>query len=292
MLVPKKQYILYASRLAEFHLYGLGDLHDLNVGCAYDDFQRDRRRILADPFAFVIILGDMADFIAPGDPRWDPAIVGPKMDSEDYSRFGDFLKKRLRRSIGPFAEAGKLLGIGIGNHEWEYMHRYRQANLHTELCDELGVPSLGYSSFLRVVFCRTPLMGKPILKRTYPQKQNGCTPGTDRTMLTIFTHHGAGAAMSDGGQVNRLARFMEDNEADLYFIGHLHSKQSRAPVRLECEVNGVGYRHKRGAICGGYLTTYTKGVSSWGERRGFRPTPLGPACAFFRPQTRELKVLI
>src|SRR3972149_4303910 len=50
--------------------------------------------------------------------------------------------------------------------------------------------------------------------------------------LTIHTWHGSGSAQSEGGRLMRLVRLVNDIEADIYLMGHLHTMTSYTPDRL------------------------------------------------------------
>jgi len=103
-------------------------------------------------------------------------------------------------------------------------------------------------------------------------------------------HHGAGGAQTKGGKINRLKKFMDAFEADIYMMGHVHDQTGTREVVLS--VNHAGtkliQKEKIGVISGGYLKTYSQDVTTYGEVAGYSPTTMGAAWVTIKPETREL----
>jgi hypothetical protein len=171
------------------------------------------------------------------------------------------------------------------------MRRQQQEDLHGWLCTELGVADLGYSCFMDVIFCRTNQANghAPILMTTKPVSRNGKQQYTSE-QFRVWCHHGAGAAQTKGGKINRLSSFMRNFDADIFFMGHVHDQMGcRLQVlTADADCTKLRNREKIGVVSGSYLKTYAQGVISYGEQKGYEPTTLGAAHVMIKPSTREV----
>ena len=275
------RYVQHASRADVFALWNLSDLHVGNVGCDLDGIKRDVKRIAADPYSLWVGGGDYAEYISPRDKRFDPASFDPGLRVRDMGNLGTMFAARVRDLFAPIA--GKCLGLAYGNHEASYQTANDQDGLHGWLCTELGAANLGYSALLDIVFVR---MGKgaPVLHRGNPKRHG------DRNGFRVYVHHGAGAAGTPGGKLNRLVQFMDSFDADVYMIGHVHDRVGKRITRLGADAScrKIVERERVGVVAGSYLKTYAQGATGYGERKGYRPTSLGPALVHIRPTTREI----
>ena len=84
---------------------------------------------------------------------------------------------------------------------------------------------------------------------------------------------------------------MHNVEADIYFMGHVHEQKGQRNVRLGANAtcDKLSARESIGVITGSYLKTYSNKCTSYGEVKGYTPTPLGAARVTIRPETREIK---
>ena len=149
--------------------------------------------------------------------------------------------------------AGQCIGLVYGNHEDSYQLRTDAQNMHQDLCKALGVQNLGYSCFQRIEFQR----------------------GNRAHGYTIRAHHGSGWAQSDGGVINRLTKFMAQTDADLTLVGHLHKMDTAKKIELRFNGTAMVQRVKLGVLTGTYLRTYQDGITTYAEKRGYDPVPLG-----------------
>jgi predicted phosphodiesterase len=283
MIAAGKKYVWHSSRSDTFKLVYFSDLHWLAKACAEKEVLRTRDEILADPFTFWIGGGDYGEFIGFGDAkRFDPDAVSERVSVKDLGRLGKVTYTQIRDLFEPIKH--KCLGLIVGNHEQQYMRRLQQEDLHGWLCTELGVADLGYSCFMDVVFCRTAgAKNGPILTDR---------PGKERhdQSFRVWCHHGAGAAQTKGGKINRLTSFMRNFDADIFFMGHVHDQMGARLQVLEANADctKLTNRTKIGVVSGSYLKTYAQGVTSYGEMKGYEPTTLGAAHVQIRPDTREV----
>lgn len=283
MQAAGKRYIWHPSRSDQIKLVYFSDIHWMSKACAEKEVIKQRDAIRDDPNTFWIGGGDYGEFIGFGDAkRFDPDAVAEHVTVKDLGALGKRTYVAIRDLFQPIKH--KCLGLIIGNHEKQYMRRQQQEDLHGWLCTELGVADLGYSCFMDVVFCRQPRMGKtPLLSSTH-----GPAGGVES--FRVFCHHGAGAAQTKGGKINRLTAFMRNFDADIYFMGHIHDQLGcrLTPLCADADCLKIRHRTKLGVVSGSYLKTYSQGTTTYGEQKGYEPTTLGAAWVMVVPETREL----
>jgi hypothetical protein len=280
MIPAGKTYITYPSRTSELKITNFSDVH---LGAGACDEKMLRRDILAvenDPNGLWVMTGDYGEFINFRDKRFDPASVAPWIDVDELAKVGQRINEKVFELFYPIRK--KCLGIGIGNHEWSYSSRNDGGDRHDWLCCELGVRTLGYSSLQQLSFVRTSCSEPRITRES--------VRGFSCTTLKMFTHHGAGGAQTKGGKINRLKKFMDSFDADIYFVGHVHDKTGTRENVLTVDKDGTKIirREKLGVVSGGYLKTYAPGAAGYGERAGYGPTTNGSAWVTIKPETREL----
>lgn len=245
--------------------------------------KEDIKKIADDPLSFWLGGGDYSDAISVTDRRFDPDCVSENITVKDLGRLGLALNEQVRDLFKPIAH--KCLGLLEGNHELVYERTKEQHDRHSWLCQELGVPNLGYCCLMDVVLLR----GKePELLRKYGENMHGKVTGST---YRIFSHHGAGAAQTPGGKLNRLTQFMDSFDADIYFVHHVHDQVGKRIVVLSANesCNKIVEREKLGIISGSYLRTYTQGCIGYGEQKGYRPVPIGARFAKIHPESKRLE---
>ena len=80
----------------------------------------------------------------------------------------------------------------------------------------------------------------------------------------------------------RLVRLVNDVQADIYLMGHLHAITIHTPDRLTCNRLGrVKSRALIAAITGSWLKTYPQPKEdqklnpTYGEKKGYKPSRIG-----------------
>jgi predicted phosphodiesterase len=207
--------------------------------------------------------------------------VSEKVTVKDLARLGKVTYTGIRDLFKPIKS--KCLGLIVGNHEKQYMRRLQQEDLHGWLCTELDVADLGYSCLMDVVFCQNSQTREPKLMPTTHRNNNS-------SAFRVWCHHGAGAAQTKGGKINRLTSFMRNFDADIFFMGHVHDQMGARLQVLEADrdCTKLTNREKLGVISGSFLKTYARGVTTYGEQKGYEPTTLGAAWVAVKPDTREM----
>ena len=255
----------YTNRQTEFHLHTPGDIHAGTKHCAEDKIRARVREIQQDPFAIWIGMGDYGEFITGNDPRWDIAIIS------DWVRPDDIAESQREWIVNLFRPIkDKCIGLLEGNHE-DQMRLHFKGDVQAHLCKDLGVPNLGYSCFVRFLFQRT---------KTETQQFKG------------HFEHGSGAAITEGGKMNRLKRGLYYFDADMYAMGHVHDIYTTSPPYLALnDANEIRQHTKAAAITGCWTRTYSQGIrANYAEKKGYPPAHLGSPVFNIKPFYREITV--
>ena len=260
----------YKRSKAEYHLYFLGDIHSGTVHCCEDKVEAKVKEISKDKQAIVITMGDMGEFITPSDPRFDPSqkAVASWLEQDNISNCEINWITELLRPI-----KGRIIGSLTGNHEESYRkHNYN--NVHKQICNILGVNNLGYSAFVRLHF----------------RRENS----NESHLITCAVTHGSGNAATKGGKLNKLRRFMNDFDAQIYAIGHMHDLiQDKKPYLMVNSQGKIKQAEAIGVVTGCWFKTYTQGViSSYGEQKLFPPVTIGCPMISINADTQEIKAII
>jgi hypothetical protein len=246
-------------------LYPLGDVHAGSIHCCEHDIKAKVKEIAANPRAWWLGMGDYGESILKDDPRFD-------MDGlAEWVERGNIVESQrqwLRELFLPIA--GQCLGMLTGNHE-EQLHLRYQCDVTRNLCSDLGVPYAGYACFLHMT-----------IQNTSTQKHG----------LLIHAWHGAGAAQTEGARLMRLMRLVNDIEADVYLMGHLHAMTSHTPDRLVWRDGKVRSIKLAATITGSWLKAYTQGQPpSYSERAGMKPSRIGCPVLRITPTTGEFELV-
>jgi predicted phosphodiesterase len=249
----------------------LSDVHWGNKGCAAGRFRAVVKKISRLQRCIIFMLGDQIDAISRTDKRFDASVLDDRAlrNLADIGNMGEVLYDSMIEELQPIKD--KIAVALIGNHESKYMGQTEQVRLHERFCEAIGARNGGYACFVDLVF-------------TDPE-QNSAT-------FRVFAHHGAGAAATPGGKVNRLIRFMDMANADIALTGHTHESIDYTRTRLGASrsCDEITHVDQLGVVCGTYLRTYAAGIVGYGERAGYHPTPIGSPIIEITPGTRALGV--
>lgn len=263
----------------------MADQHLGNRGCVRSHLTRDIEAIRLSTYSYWIELGDYCDWISPTDPRFDPQCYPEDSHISDLSELSAYLSRMVIETFKPIRH--KCLGFGLGNHEYQYMNRRNEMQVHGSICHAMKVPNMGYSGWVDLYFVyEQGFRGSKVAVSTV-------IPKKFTARLRVFVHHGAGAAATAGGKVNRLKGFVDMSaSADLICMGHLHEQFSKQFTRLtpNADCSEIESKVAMGMITGSYLKNYAPGYISYGERAGYQPTSLGATKAMYAPAIRRLVV--
>jgi len=245
-----------------FKVYPIGDIHSGSIHCAEGEIKSKIRQISQEKNSYIIGMGDYADAILKDDKRFDIQGLAPWVRKDNII---ECQRKWLRDLFEPVK--GKILCLLEGNHE-DTIHTYHQDDIIRNLCSDLKVPYGGAAAFVVLTFDRFSGEGTPSSKP--PSHQ-----------FVIHAWHGAGAAQTEGARIMRLMRLVNEFEADIYLMGHLHAIAQYTPSRLAVRRGRIKSINLTAAITGSWLTTYTQPRQggevnpSYGEKKGYKPSRIG-----------------
>lgn len=257
--------IPYRSRTAHFHLYFLGDVHLGSAMCDEGHLQATLDAIHGDPLAKVFLMGDLAEFIAKDDWRFEDETIAEWVDKGDV---GACQEKHVIKLLKPIRK--KILGAIQGNHELT-LEREWDNRVHKHICDELDIPNLGYMALVRLLF-------QWVRKNT-----------VESHALDILLHHGYGGGRTDGADINRFSEIQRDYDVDLVVMGHTHKRLAVKNVQHFVTNNGqLGTRTRLAVRSGTFLKTVKPGYLGYSEKAAMRPLATGAAMVTYHPDTQDM----
>jgi len=208
-------------------------------------------------------MGDYADCITKNDPRFDMEGLA------DWVRRGNIVESQRRKARELFEPIrDKCLGLITGNHE-EDIHKKLQIDFTRNLCYDLDVPYLGYSCFYLLNFKRES--------------------SNESHQIIIHGWHGAGSAQTEGARLMRLMRLVNEVQAHIYLMGHLHGMTQHTPDRLLCVRGRVKSIKLAATLTGAWVRTYMqpKGEQElsphYAEMKGYKPARIGCPIIHIKP---------
>ena len=199
--------------------------------------------------------GDWCDCITKNDKRFS---MNGLADWVRRSDIVDSQEERAREIFSPIPKE-QWLGIGTGNHE-ETIHFKHDSDVIRHICRDMDVPYAGYVTFYILHFRRA---------------------GRFTHTVRIHSWHGSGAAQTEGARLGRLVRLVNEMEADIYLMGHLHAITTHTPDRLRVVNGRLRSVRLAATICGSWLKTYyqpDEGETidpTYGEQKGYKPSRIG-----------------
>jgi len=248
---------IFYNRPDTFYLYPFFDAH-LGAIESSEKYLIAKVKECANRGKFGIALGggDWHDCITSKDFRWR---TNGLADWVEKRNIVDSQRRRSKEIFKPLTEEGQLIGIGTGNHE-EEIHKRHDDDIIRNLCRDMKVPYAGYQTFYILKFIRAR-------KQTHE--------------IVIHSWHGSGSAQSEGARLMRLTRLVNEIEADIYLMGHLHAMTSHTPDRLVYRNGRVRSVKLAATICGSWLKTYNQPDPgeiqdpTYGEEKGYKPSRIG-----------------
>lgn len=231
---------------------------DVHLGSRHSNvayFKAFVKHILDTPNAVTILNGDLAETATKSS-------VGMAMFEEEQNIPEQL--NMLHEILLPLAKAGKILGIGPGNHE-ERVANLIGINPMQILADKLQVPYFGYQGFFRIIV-------------------NGIA-------YKAAFHHGAGGGSTSGSKTNTAEKMNKViANADLYFSGHTHGRQSHQDIiYLMDEESEELIPHIRTYVVGGSFVEY------WGaypEMKALAPSITGLVRCHLHPERKDIRITV
>ncbi|MCK5236309.1 MAG: hypothetical protein KAR06_04910 [Deltaproteobacteria bacterium] len=259
--------VIEYTRSNHFKLYSFGDIH---LGAIQSAEEQIAEKVRQERDAYWVGMGDYADCIIKNDPRFDMEGLAP------WVKKGNIVESqriKVRELFKPIAD--KCLGLITGNHE-EEIHKRNQNDITRNLCGDLNVPYLGYSCFLLLTFRRAK--------------------SSESHQYIVHAWHGAGAAQTEGARLMRLMRLVNEVQAHIYLMGHLHAMTQHTPDRLVCVRGRVKSLKLAATITGSWVKTYMQPIGSqelsphYGEMKGYKPSRIGCPVVNIRPAHDEFTI--
>jgi len=258
-----------------FHFYPFGDIHSGSTECVEDKIRDKVLECANRKNAYALGMGDYSDCITKNDSRFNIDGLAPWVEKSNIVESQrDWLTNKKTGLLVPLVEEGKLIALGTGNHE-EEIHMRHDNDIARNLCKDLNVPYGGYAYFLIVNFVRH----------------------TTTRQFIFHCWHGAGSAQTEGARLMRLMRLVNDVQADIYLMGHLHAITIHTPDRLVCSRQGrVRSDILIAAITGSWLKTYPqphKGEMlspTYGEKKGYKPSRIGCPVIHIEPDENKATI--
>ena len=168
------------------NIYIMSDLH---IGCknwAREQFMADREAIMQDPFARVVLPGDIIQY----------DLVSSVGDTYGQDIPPGEQKYKAEELLTPIKD--KIIGICAGNHE----NRSKEdAKPIKDLCKFLGVHYFDDECSFRIA------VGKK---------------GPNPAVFSFYGIHGSSNGQTIGAIANSLHKLSRIADADIYFMGHTH----------------------------------------------------------------------
>jgi len=231
-------------------------LADVHIGAREFDerlFLKKIEWIAAAPNRFAVINGDLLNVAV---RRSKSDIYSETMRPRDAKRWAV-------RALQPIAD--RILSATTGNHE-ERMSREMDVDLIEEIAEELGVPFDRAGCVVKVAFGP----GDGHLKRM---------------VYTIYHTHGATGSRRPGGKLNHMEDLSNAWEGvDVFISGHSHAKIVYKERKLVVDARNGKISQRE------VLHVNNSAFLGWGgysERKGYRPSSLGPPHIILRGDAKE-----
>ena len=247
-----------------FHFYPIGDIHLGSIHCSEVAIRGQLDKIAQEKNSYIIGMGDYCDSILKNDPRFDIEGLAPWVEK------GNIIESQRKRVVDLFAPVvKKTLVMLTGNHEEEEHLRF-QNDVTRNICSDLDISYGGYSCFLILRFMRSDKLTRQYI---------------------IHAWHGAGSAQTEGARLMRLMRLVNEIQAHVYLMGHLHAMTQHTPDRLIYQNGRVKSLKLAATITGSWLRAYTqphKGEKlnpSYAEIKGYKPSRIGCPIIHIHPDS-------
>lgn len=260
----------------------IGDTHIGAAGCDEDLLKETVKFIKSKKNGYWIGMGDYIDAINMSDPRFDAKTLAPWVKMINLIDLVGAQLERFLAIIEPIAD--KCLCLLSGNHE-DSVKKYYERDVYSEIASRIklmaGFPpdhhlKLDYYGWLRLSF----------------HSRDGAE-GSRNTALDLNLHHGFGGGKLKGAKALQMERWVYTHNAELTIFGHCHNADAYRLAVEYLDVRGnVKTETRRGVYSGTYLTNDNGSGSTYAERKGFLPIPVGGVIVELKPQAHRRSDMI
>jgi hypothetical protein len=241
------------------YLIPFGDIHRNSPMCHEEKWKEFLGWAKGKKNAYFLGMGDYDDLASASERL---LLQDPKLHESTRKTLDIFYKKSTEKLAKELSFMnGRLIGILGGNHYSVLMNSGITTDQY--LADLLCAKYLGCNTFIKLGFSMTG-------------KHNATMS------LDIWAHHGKGASRLKGGSINRVQYMAECAEADIYLMGHDHSKGCMPMSRLYlASPTGLGttpiLHHRKMLLgrTGSFLRGYVENEVSYVADGAMNPTDLG-----------------
>lgn len=246
--------------------FKLKPISDIHIGAkafdrnAFKEYLED-----SDENTYFLGIGDLYDAIVVNDIRYQKS-----SDDEDGDDIIDKQVKKGVKFLEPYKD--RIIGLGVGNHERTVIKRCG-TDMIKRTCEELGVPSLGYSGLFRLIFREKD--------------------GRGRTVIIRYHHGWGGGSRTIGADLTKFSRDVAYWDADVFLYGHVHKKQTDEIPRLGLRGEKLYAKPKVICICGTFLRTYMDSSdATYSEVCGYPPVAVGGITLSIKPNQEWVDIKV
>lgn len=256
-------------------------IHKGNVGHDKVKFDATLKRILDKPNRYTILMGDLAEAIDENDRRYDPRSVdwvsvyeqAHKDEAAGIEPERSVLTtpyRVLQDDLRPLAEAGKILAVGTGNHDYKIHKANKFDPIQTYITGPLNLPYMLWMWWLDLRFTHD---GKQIAR------------------WIVNGSHGAYSGRRIGGNLNRLEDLAMGYEADVFLRGHTHQLGFSERLRYVLGDDGLLRKKKQyfGAV-GSFLQGHVQNKITYAEMFDLLPLDTGTLTVEFNPWEEKIDI--
>lgn len=269
------------KRSDSFRIVPIGCTHCGNV--AAEEHEPELKKliseIVADPYAYTILLGDACEFINPRDKRFDAASLASWINVGDLVDLAKVQIEHYLELMRPLAKANKILAITSGNHE-ESIKRYSERDVYSQIVSTLkGWQKMEASEQLGV-----GMSGWLALRFSGGEKKDRGPKGT--RIVKINLHHGFVGGRLSGAKALNMQRWLWSHDCDVAMMGHSHDIKvlPEAVEKLNVRTGKVWIQNKLGLITGNWL-----GRAAYASDQGYLPLPVGYTELLLYPRTQGMR---
>ena len=253
----------------QFSFFPLGDFHIGNAACDLNKIESTVEQIAKTKDSFVILMGDLAEYIMPSDKRYNHDEIHPRFRQYYQTLPSEYLNY-LINLLTPIKE--KIITIHDGNHE-ETLQKYYYRNISAELAGALGTKYTPAQTFTKVQF-------------QYPNN------GGHVKSIVINTSHGHQSGRTTGSKVNFMENAVSWIDADIILRGHSHSLFANKTTRMGTNPRNSKIIKKEIIVghTGSALDTYTSNTTTYAERADYRMNTEGFMTIFIDVDIKNIRL--
>lgn len=276
----------------EFYLATICDVH---VGAR--DFDRDLftkyiNWITGEPNAIPIILGDLAEHIAPLDKRWDARTVDQSYPPRALANLPHHELQDFIKLIEPITD--RIVMVGMGNHELKIGTR-GDYDPHLNLVERLGGALNENGLPQRVKLDSALSRSTPPADGNYEGFIKLRFIKSKKVVATtkIYYHHGAKGG-SPSSVTSYLDKLLSEYQTDIVMVGHGHRMAAHERSRIEPNKRwkDIKIKSSLGVMHGSWKRGWGAGYVTYEVKAGYTPRALGPVLIKINPMKKTWVALL